>query len=121
MDAVRRQRLYFIILVLAVLVALSLYLLKQNFSSFYTPSQIAEGLVAAGQSFRLGGQVKKGTIKQNTNNLQVAFVVSDPQHNVLVEYEGVLPDLFREGRSVVIDGRLDQVGIMQAKRVLIKR
>lgn len=121
MDAVRRQCLYFIILALAVLVALSLYFLKQNFSSFYTPSQIAEGLVASDQSFRLGGQVKKGTIKQNANNLQVAFVVSDPQHNVLVEYEGILPNSFRGGRSVVIDGRLDQAGIMQAKQVRIKR
>ncbi|BBB15058.1 cytochrome c-type biogenesis protein CcmE [Candidatus Rickettsiella viridis] len=124
MDAVRRQRLYFSILALAILAvigALFFYPLKQNFNLFYTPSQIAKGLVAAGQSFHLGGQVKKGTIKQNSNNLQVAFVVSDPQHNVLVEYEGVLPDSFREGQSVVIDGCLDEVGIMQAKRVLIKR
>lgn len=120
MDAVQRQRLYFIILALAVLAVPSLYLLKQNFNSFYTPSQIANGLMASGRSFRLGGQVKKGTIKQNANNLQVAFVVSDPQHNVLVEYEGVLPDLFREGQPVVIEGHLDQAGIMQAKRVLTK-
>ena len=124
MDAVQRQRLYFIVLALALLaVVLALFLLsplKQNFNSFYTPSQIAKGLIASDQSFRLGGQIKKGTIKQNADNSQVAFVVSDPQHNVLVEYEGALPDLFREGQSVVIEGHLDQAGIMQAKRVLTK-
>lgn len=123
MDAVQRQRLYFIALaltVLAVIAALSLYPPKQNFNLFYTPSQIAQGLVVPGRLFRLGGQIKKGTIKKNTNNLPVSFVVSDPQHNVLVEYEGVLPDLCAEGQSVVIEGRLDQAGIMQAKRVLAK-
>ncbi|WP_218814812.1 cytochrome c maturation protein CcmE [Rickettsiella endosymbiont of Dermanyssus gallinae] len=96
------------LIILAVVLALLLfYPPKQNFNLFYTPSQIAKGLVASGQSFRLGGQIKKGTIKQDANKLQVAFVVSDPQHNVLVEYQGVLPDLFREGQSVVIEGRLD--------------
>lgn len=124
MDAVQRRGLYFIVpalVLLAVILALFLfYPPQQNFNLFYTPSQIAKGLVASGRSFRLSGQVKKGTIKQNANNLQIAFVVSDPQHNVLVEYEGVLPDLFRDGQSVVIEGHLDQAGIMQAKRVLTK-
>ena len=123
MNAVQKKRLYFIILALVVMVAvvtLSLYALNQNINLFYTPNQIAKGGIKIGQLFRLGGQVKKGTVKQDASNLQVSFVVSDPFHNVLVEYEGVLPDLFREGQSVVIEGTLDQAGIMQARRVLAK-
>lgn len=123
MNAVQKQRLYFIVFLLAVMtavVALSLYALKQNINLFYTPTQIAKGEVTSRQLFRLGGQVKKGTIKQGTNNLQIAFVVSDSLHNVLVEYEGVLPDLFREGQSVVIEGYLDSTGVMRAKRVFAK-
>lgn len=123
MNTVQKQRLYFILLVLAVMavvVALSLYALKQNINLFYTPTQIAKGKATSSGLFRLGGQVKKGTIKQDTNNLQISFVVSDSLHNVLVEYEGVLPDLFREGQTVVIEGHLDSAGIMQAKKVLAK-
>ncbi|MDQ8039162.1 MAG: cytochrome c maturation protein CcmE [Rickettsiella sp.] len=123
MNAVQKKRLYFIVLALVVMtlvVALSLYALKQNINLFYTPTQVAKGKIPSGQIFRLGGEVKRGTIKQDGNSLQISFVVSDPRHNVLVEYEGVLPDLFREGQSVVVEGSLDHVGIMQAKRVLAK-
>jgi cytochrome c-type biogenesis protein CcmE len=123
MNAVQKQRLYFIALalgVMAVVVALSLYALKQNINLFYTPTQIAQGEVHSERLFRLGGQVRKGSIKQETDNLRISFVVSDSLHNVLVEYEGVLPDLFREGQAVVIEGHLDPTGIMQAKRVLAK-
>ena len=123
MNAVQKQRLYFILLLLVILtavLALTLYALKQNINLFYTPTQIANGKVVSGQFFRLGGQVTKGSMKHSTSSLQISFVVSDPLHNVLVEYEGVLPDLFREGQSVVIEGSLDQAGIMQAKRVLAK-
>jgi cytochrome c-type biogenesis protein CcmE len=123
MNAVQKKRLYFIVftlVVIAVVVALVLYALKQNINLFYTPTQIAKGEVTSDQLFRLGGVVKKGTIKQDPNKLQISFVISDRLHNVLVEYEGVLPDLFREGQSVVIEGRLDQTGIMQANRVLAK-
>ena len=87
---------------------------------FYTPTQLAERHLTPGRLFRLGGQVKKGSVKQNERHLLVSFVVSDATHNVLVEYQGILPDLFREGQSVVIEGSLDQAGIMQAKQVLAK-
>lgn len=123
MNAVQKKRLYFIILVIIVMaavVALSLYALNQNINLFYTPTQIAKKVIKPDQLFRLGGQVKRGTIKQDANSLRVSFVVSDTHHNVLIEYKGVLPDLFREGQSVVIEGSLDQAGIMQARRVLAK-
>ncbi|MCH9637328.1 MAG: cytochrome c maturation protein CcmE [Gammaproteobacteria bacterium] len=107
-------------MVAAFVIGLSLYALKQNINLFYTPTQLAERHVTPGRLFRLGGQVKKGTVKQNEQQLLVSFVVSDASHNVLVEYQGVLPDLFREGQSVVVEGSLDPGGIMQAKQVLAK-
>ena len=70
--------------------------------------------------FRLGGQVKQGSVKQNKQHLLASFVVSDKVNDVRVEYRGVLPDLFREGQAVVIEGSLDQAGIMQATQVLAK-
>lgn len=123
MNARQKKRLNFLLLMLFVAsfsIGLSLYALKQNINLFYTPSQLAERHLPANRLFRLGGQVQKGTVKQDERQLLVSFVISDATHNVLVEYHGVLPDLFREGQSVVIEGSLDQAGIMQANLVLAK-
>lgn len=122
MNALQKKRLNFVLfllLIAALVIGLSVYALKQNINLFYTPTQLAERHITPGRFFRLGGEVKKGTVKHE-QSLLVSFVVSDPQHNVLVEYQGVLPDLFREGQSVVIEGSLDQAGIMQARQVLAK-
>jgi len=123
MNALQKKRLNFVLfmlLVASVSISLSLYALKQNINLFYTPSQLAKQHLPPGQLFRLGGQVKKGSVKQNEQQLLVSFVVSDSTHPILVEYRGVLPDLFREGQSVVIEGSLDSAGIMQANQVLAK-
>lgn len=123
MNALQKKRLNFALLMLlvaALVIGLSVYALKQNINLFYTPTQLAERHLIPGQFFRLGGEVKKGTVKQDEQKLLVSFVVSDKKHNVLIEYRGVLPDLFREGQSVVIEGSLDQSGIMQARQVLAK-
>jgi cytochrome c-type biogenesis protein CcmE len=123
MNAIHKRRLYFIVFILVVVsivVALTLYALKQNINLFYTPTQIGRGEIVGDRLFRLGGQVKLGTIKQGKNPLQVSFVVSDSVYEVPVEYQGVLPDLFREGQSVVVEGRLNSAGIIQAIRVLAK-
>ena len=123
MNVLQRKRLNFVlfmIMVAAFVIGLSLYALKQNINLFYTPTQLYERHVTPGRLFRLCGQVKNGTVKQNEQQLLVSFVVSDASHNVLVEYQGVLPDLFREGQSVVVEGSLDPGGIMQAKQVLAK-
>jgi cytochrome c-type biogenesis protein CcmE len=123
MNGVQKRRLYFILFVLVVAATvgtLILYALKQNVNLFYTPTQLLDSKITKGQLFRLGGEVKKASIHHNANNLQVSFSVSDKLHHVLVEYEGVLPDLFREGQAVVVEGILDQAGIMQARQVLAK-
>jgi cytochrome c-type biogenesis protein CcmE len=123
MNALQKKRLNFVLLMLFIAslsVGLSLYALKQNINLFYTPTQLAERHLTTDQLFRLGGKVKKGTVKQNQKQLLVSFVVKDATHSILVEYRGILPDLFREGQSVVVEGSLDQAGIMQAKQVLAK-
>lgn len=124
MNAVQRKRLNFIIITLALLalvLSLSLYALKQNINLFYTPSQIVEGQVKPGRLFRLGGQVTPGTLTRSASQLLVSFVVSDEAHHqVRVNYQGVLPDLFREGQTVVVEGSLDKNGIVQANQVLAK-
>lgn len=123
MNVLQKKRLNFVIMLLILVTSvlgLALYALKQNINLFYTPTQLASGDIKPGRLFRLGGQVKKGTVKKSDGNLLVSFVVSDATHNVLVEYQGVLPDLFREEQSVVVEGSLDQRGIMQAKQVLAK-
>lgn len=122
MNALQKKRLNFVLfllLIAALVIGLSVYALKQNINLFYTPTQLAERHLTPGRFFRLGGEVKKGTVKHE-KPLLVSFVVSDAKHNVLIEYQGVLPDLFREGQSVVIEGSLDQAGIMQARQVLAK-
>lgn len=123
MNAIQKKRLNWLLgmLVLAALViSLSLYALKQNINLFYTPSQLTAEKITTGRLFRLGGQVKKGSLKQNKQHLLVSFLVSDKVGDIRVEYRGVLPDLFREGQAVVIEGSLDPVGIMQATQVLAK-
>ncbi|EDP46717.1 cytochrome c maturation protein CcmE [Rickettsiella grylli] len=123
MNGLQKKRLNFVVFLIVislVVIGLSVYALKQNINLFYTPSQLVREHLAQGQLFHLGGQVKKGTVKQHGEPGLISFVVSDASHQVLVEYQGVLPDLFREGQSVVIKGSLDKNGILQAKQVLAK-
>jgi cytochrome c-type biogenesis protein CcmE len=77
---------------------------NENLLYFYTPSDIANGKVPAGKSFRVGGLVEKGSVKRQ--DMTVSFVVTDNNESVEVKYEGILPDLFREGQGVVTSGSL---------------
>lgn len=123
MNVIQKKRLNFVVflvIISVVVIGLSLYALKQNINLFYTPTQLAEQPLKRGQLFHLGGKVKKGSLKQEADSGLISFVVNDTSHQVLVEYQGVLPDLFREGQSVVIEGSLDKNGILQAKQVLAK-
>ena len=124
----KKQRLYFIVLVLAALavaMALSLYALRGNISFFYTPSQVREFAarnapeVAAGRVFRLGGLVKAGSLQKRGDDLSVSFVVTDMKQDMTVTYRGILPDLFREGQGVVAKGAL-QGGTFAATELLAK-
>jgi cytochrome c-type biogenesis protein CcmE len=91
---------------------------ESNLVFFFTPSQIASGEAPKNRTFRVGGMVKEGTVKRD--NLTVAFVVTDTAKEVLVSYTGILPDLFREGKGVVAQGKLGADGHFTATEVLAK-
>lgn len=99
--------------------ALALTAFRENVTFFFDPSQVAQGKVADGQHFRLGGMVEKGSIQRAPGSLEVRFIVTDFAERVPVSYTGVLPDLFREGQGVVANGRLAD-GTFVAEEVLAK-
>jgi len=85
---------------------------------FFTPSQVAKGEAPVNRAFRVGGMVKEGSVKRD--NLTVSFVVTDTAKEVPVSYTGILPDLFREGKGVVAQGKLNDTGQFSATEVLAK-
>jgi cytochrome c-type biogenesis protein CcmE len=105
--------------VLAVAVALVLGALRDSIVFFNSPSDVVEKHVAAGTRIRLGGLVKDGSVTRG-NDLKVHFEVTDGNRELPVNYEGVLPDLFREGQGVVAEGVLDGAGVFNADTILAK-
>ena len=105
--------------VLAVAVALMLNALRDSIVFFNSPSDVVDKQVAAGTRIRLGGLVKNGSVVRG-NNLSVRFEVTDGKNGILVNYQGVLPDLFREGQGVVAEGALDPNGTFKADSILAK-
>ena len=91
---------------------------QSNLVFFFTPSQVVAGEAPQGRVFRIGGMVKTGTVKRD--NLTVNFVVTDTVRDVKVNYTGILPDLFSEGKGVVAEGKLNAVGGFVASEVLAK-
>ena len=91
---------------------------QSNLVFFFSPSQIASGEAPKNRAFRVGGMVKAGTVKRD--NLTVGFVVTDTAKEVSVTYTGILPDLFREGKGVVAQGKLGDDGVFTATEVLAK-
>lgn len=119
----RRKRLGIIIFIatgLSLAVGLTVYALRQNINMFYTPTQVAEGEVASGIDFRIGGMVKEGSIVEAQDSLKVDFVTTDYVSEVLIKYDGILPDLFREGQGIVAEGQIDANGVFMASKVLAK-
>ncbi|MCJ8348469.1 cytochrome c maturation protein CcmE [Moritella sp.] len=130
MNPRRKKRLSIalvIIIGLGSMTGLVLYALKQNIDLFYTPTQLIEGLgedkvkPEIGQRLRIGGLVMPGTVKRNMEDLKVRFVLSDDGGGlVTLEYEGILPDLFREGQGIVAQGVLKSANVIAASEVLAK-
>lgn len=119
----RRRRLLLIVAALAaagIALALVLRAFSDNLVFFLTPTQIAEGQAAQRSHIRVGGMVQPGSIQREAGSLQVRFVLSDDAHSVPVIYEGVLPDLFVEGKGAVAQGRLGAQGELIASEVLAK-
>ena len=105
--------------VLMLAVGLVLFALRDSIVFFHTPSDIAEKPIATGQRLRLGGLVAAGSVKRGQGT-KVDFVITDTLKNVQVVYEGVLPDLFKEGQGVVAEGKLTPEGTFVADSVLAK-
>ncbi len=117
----RNKRAFIIIGVLAavgVAVALVLNAFNSNLVFFYTPSQIASKEAPQGRTFRIGGLVKEGSVARD--GVTVHFTVTDTIQSVPVRFEGILPDLFKEGKGVVAQGKLGNDGVFTAREVLAK-
>jgi cytochrome c-type biogenesis protein CcmE len=105
---------------LGVAAAFVLAAFQENLVFFFTPSQVAANEAPQGRAFRVGGMVTPGSVKRQSDGVTVQFVVTDTAKNVTVVYRGLLPDLFREGKGVVTQGRLGADGVFQASEVLAK-
>jgi len=123
MAMTRRQRRITLIAVslgvLALAVGLVLSALKDSIVFFNSPTDVMQKHVAAGTRIRLGGLVTAGSLVRG-DNMQVQFQLTDGNHAVTVAYQGLLPDLFREGQGVVTEGTLDPAGVFRADTVLAK-
>jgi len=119
----RRQRLLTVALVLtgvALAVGLALQAFEENLLFFYSPSEVLAGEAPEGRTFRLGGMVTDGSMYREPGSLEVRFTVTDLQNSLTVYYEGILPDLFREGQGVIAYGTLQPDGSFRAEDVLAK-
>ncbi|HAV86954.1 cytochrome c maturation protein CcmE [Stutzerimonas balearica] len=123
MNPARKKRLFIVLAILAgvgIAVALALSALQQNINLFYTPSQIAAGEAPQGTRIRAGGLVENGSVQRSNDSLSVAFRVTDGAATVTIRYQGILPDLFREGQGIVALGRVNEEGVLVADEVLAK-
>lgn len=129
MNLRRKRRLWTAVAVLAgvgLTVGLMLYALRSNIDLFYTPGEILYGkgaqqqLPSKGERLRVGGYVLPGSVKRSERSLFVTFTLYDARGQVNVSYDGILPDLFREGQGVVVQGVLDSSRHVEAKQVLAK-
>ena len=119
----RHKRLAFIIVGLAGL-GIAAYLVanafRNNLVFFFSPTQVAAKEAPVDRTFRIGGLVQEGTLKRDPDGLTVRFTVTDTAANVPVVYKGILPDLFKEGRGCVAQGKIGADGVFQADQVLAK-
>jgi len=129
MNQRRKNRLILTLVVIAglgIATALVMYALRANIDLFYTPSEILNGKGKAqlkpetGQRLRVGGMVMPGSVKRDPQTLKVSFQLYDNSGVIDVSYEGILPDLFREGQGVVAQGVLEDSRHVLAKEVLAK-
>ncbi|OAN18583.1 cytochrome c biogenesis protein CcmE [Photobacterium jeanii] len=128
MNPRRKKRLTLVLALvvgLGATVGLMLYALNQNMDLFYTPTELVNGKPdgtkpEVGQRLRIGGMVVAGTVKRDPQSLKVSFDVADVGPAVTVTYDGILPDLFREGQGIVAQGVLVDAKTVQAHEVLAK-
>ena len=120
--SLRFQRLALVVITLAILgaaVLLILFNTKKNIVFFYTPTELIEKKINSGNKVRIGGYVKNSSLKQISLN-QYEFKITDNENDLSIFYEGILPDLFREGQGTVIEGLIENQSTINALRVYAK-
>jgi cytochrome c-type biogenesis protein CcmE len=123
MTPIRKKRLFLIgamVATIGVATALLLKAFDNNLMFFFSPSQVVAGEAPQNHAFRIGGLVEKGSLKRQPDGLTVEFTLTDLARQVVVEYTGILPDLFREGQGIVAMGMLGGNGRFVASEVLAK-
>jgi cytochrome c-type biogenesis protein CcmE len=129
MQPRRKKRLFSMLLIISLIggaIGAMLYALQQNIDLFYTPTQLVEGLgkdkvkPVVGQRLRIGGMVVPGSVSRDAESLKVRFQLVDTGPMVWVEFDGILPDLFREGQGIVAQGILRAPDVIEASEVLAK-
>lgn len=119
----RQKRIVYIVVALAAVglaVGLVLNALKDNVSLYFTPTQVFNKEAPQDRSFRIGGLVEAGSLKREGDGLTVHFVITDLKRSLPVVYRGILPDLFKEGKGVVAQGKMEADGVMHVTEVLAK-
>lgn len=123
MNSVRKRKISIIVLslfTLSLAITLILYALRQNISLFYTPTQAVNGDAPLKKVIRIGGMVEKGSLIRGQEGLVVQFKVTDFKKVLSITYQGILPDLFREGQGIVAEGQLEDSSHFKATQVLAK-
>jgi cytochrome c-type biogenesis protein CcmE len=119
----RHKRIVFIVVCLAALglgLGLVLSALNSNIAFFLSPTDVAAKQAVAGKTFRVGGLVETGSLKQDQDGLTIHFAITDTANRVPVVYKGIKPDLFKEGRGCVAQGRIGPDGIFHADLIMAK-
>jgi cytochrome c-type biogenesis protein CcmE len=119
-----RHKRFLLVAVGLALLSLAAWLVlsafQKNLVFFFTPTQILAGEAPQGRSFRVGGMVEKGSLQRRADGVTVSFIVTDTAQRVTVNYKGMLPDLFKEGKGVVAQGKLSEDKVFVADEVLAK-
>ena len=124
MNPKRKTRLYVVLFIVTAVggtTAALLMALEQNINMFYPPADVVSGVAPTDRVIRAGGMVLAGSVARSSESLAVSFTLTDYNGaDFNVRYEGILPDLFREGQGILVQGRLDEQGAFQATEVLAK-
>lgn len=119
----RKKRLLLVgcaVALLAGALALVLLAFRENIVFFHTPTEVAEGKAPVGRTFRIGGMVAAGSVQRDPDGITVRFAITDMVQQVPVVYRRALPDLFKEGKGAVAQGKLREDGVFEASEVLAK-
>jgi len=124
MNPKRKSRLYlalFLLVAVAGTTAALMVAMEENINMFYPPDQVVDGTAPLERTIRAGGMVKDGSVSRDPESLQVEFTITDHMgSDFVVSFTGILPDLFREGQGIIVQGELDQQRKFMAREVLAK-